>query len=113
MAEVTADEVDGGSSDPDGDSLTKLLSPSGSFGLGDHGVTLSVSDPMGASAVCTARVIVADRSAPTLSCPAPIVLGTEPGRCSAAGNLDLPVAQDNGSIPYLLKISLDKSTRDL
>ena len=61
--------VDGGSTDPDGDSLTCGQSPAGPFGLGPTNVTLTCTDPQGASASCSSIVTVIDDTAPTLVCP--------------------------------------------
>jgi len=64
---VTAENVDGGSADPDGDAITLSLAPPGSFGLGDTIVTLNVTDPSGASDSCTAVVSVVDEVPPILN----------------------------------------------
>ena len=95
MASVEPFDVDGGSSDPDGDFLIRTLSPASPFGLGDHGVSLGVFDPTGASATCQARVRVTDRTPPSIACSGPIVVGTDPGRCSAGPNIAAPMVEDN------------------
>ncbi len=95
MASVEPIDLDGGSSDPDGDLLARTLSPASPFGLGDHGVSLGVSDPVGASATCQARVRVVDRTSPSIAWSAPIVVGTDPGRCSAGPNIVAPTVEDN------------------
>jgi len=56
--------IDGGSYDPDGDPLTFTQDPSGAFSeAGIYDVTLTVTDPYGASDSCTAQVVVYDPSA--------------------------------------------------
>jgi hypothetical protein len=64
---LTAAQVDGGSSDPDGDSISLSLDSYGPFGLGSHTVTLTVTDSNGASSSCTATVTVVDNTAPTIT----------------------------------------------
>ena len=64
---ITAAQVDGGSSDPDGDSISLSLDNYGPFGPGDHTVTLTVTDSNGASSSCTANVTVVDNAAPTIT----------------------------------------------
>lgn len=65
-AAVTAADVNDASSDPDGDPLTLSLDSNGTFGLGQHNVTLTVTDSHGASSSCTAVVTVVDRTAPAI-----------------------------------------------
>jgi hypothetical protein len=66
-ASVTAAQVDDGSYDPGGDSISLSLSPAGPFGLGSHTVELTVTDSNGASSSCTATVTVVDNTAPTIT----------------------------------------------
>ncbi len=67
-ASITANDVDGGSSDPDGDVLSYAINNSGPFGVGTHTVTLTVTDPDGESDACTATVTVVDATPPTAIC---------------------------------------------
>lgn len=63
--------IDAGSSDPDpGDTITCTQVPTGPYGLGTTGVTLTCTDSHGASSSCTGTVTVADLAPPTISCPA-------------------------------------------
>ncbi|QTN38522.1 HYR domain-containing protein [Cryomorphaceae bacterium] len=64
---VTPQDVDGGSSDPDGDALSMSVSPNGPFGVGVHTVTLTVTDPSGESSSCSATVNVQDNTPPSMS----------------------------------------------
>ncbi|WP_428263943.1 HYR domain-containing protein [Haliangium sp.] len=57
-----------GSSDPDGDPIDITVSPLGPYAVGQHAVTVSVSDGS-LTAECTASVIVRDCEAPDISCP--------------------------------------------
>jgi hypothetical protein len=57
-------DVDGGSTDPDGDPLTYAIDNQGPFTLGNHTVTLTVSDGEYTD-TCTAIVTVVDNIAPT------------------------------------------------
>ncbi len=57
-ASITASEVNDGSYDPDGDAITLSLDSTGPFGLGNHNVTLTVTDNNGASSSAAAVVAV-------------------------------------------------------
>jgi len=95
QAGVSPQEVDNGSSDPDGDTITVSLSPSGPYPLGETAVTLTVTDEHGASAQCTAKITVEDDTAPSPMCPGDITVGNDPGQCSAVVNYEQPDAIDN------------------
>ena len=62
---ITANDVDGGSTDPDGDPLTYTLNNYGPFTVGTHTVVLTVSDGE-FSDQCTATVTVEDNIAPII-----------------------------------------------
>jgi hypothetical protein len=66
-AELSPGDVDAGSLDPDGDSLSLTLSPRGPFELGSHNLTLTAADPSGASSSCGAVVAVLDQTPPILA----------------------------------------------
>ena len=93
-AAVTAQEVNNGSFDPDGDPITLSLSPSGPYSLGETTVTLTVTDNHGASSQCTATVTVVDTTPPTITCPSNITveLASDAG---AAVTFPTPSATDN------------------
>lgn len=67
-AAVTPSQVDAGSTDPNGDPLSLSLAPTGPFGLGNTGVTLTVSDGT-YSDTCTATVTVSDVTGPVVTPP--------------------------------------------
>ena len=60
-------DVDNGSSDPDGDTLTLTLNPTGPYTHGPNPVTLTATDPGGATSSCNATVTVQDETPPTFS----------------------------------------------
>ena len=77
---VTADQVNNGSTDPDGPAPNCVLSPSGPFALGTSPVTLTCTDASGAADACTAQVTVVDNTPPVLTCPVSVnVLCTNAG----------------------------------
>jgi len=74
-ASCTADaDIDNGSSDPDGDSLTFTQNPPGPYDIGLHSVTLTVTDARGFSDTCTAVVAIEDCNAPVITCPADVTI---------------------------------------
>ena len=73
VATITAEDVDGGSTDPDGDPITLSLDKS-EFTCADTGnntVILTVTDDSGASDTCEATVTVVDDTPPDVLCNAP------------------------------------------
>jgi hypothetical protein len=74
---ISADEncqenanIDDGSYDPNGDSITFDQSPPGPYPLGKTTVTLTVTDSGGLASSCTAMVTVADTTPPAISASA-------------------------------------------
>lgn len=60
IADVGPDEVDDGSTDPDGQIVSRTLDPAGPFPLGETMVTLTVTDDDGFTDSCTATIRVVD-----------------------------------------------------
>ena len=90
--------VDNGSVDPDGDTLTLSQSPAAPYSLGATSVTLTATDPSGASNQCTATVTVVDDTPPTITCPANITTkGNIPNSPFANVDPGTPTTSDNCS----------------
>ncbi len=68
VAKINANQVDNGSSDPDLDVLIYSLDNDGPFSIGEHKVSLIVSDPSGESDQCEATVTVEDNTPPKAAC---------------------------------------------
>ncbi len=66
---AVAADVNNGSSDPDGDPIDCVLSPTGPFGLVPTPVTLTCTDPSGLQGQCNAVVTVVDNTPPAIVCP--------------------------------------------
>lgn len=66
LASILPSDMDGGSYDPDGDSLSLSIDPPGPFALGEHLVKLIVTDDKGASSECYAQVAVIDETPPEI-----------------------------------------------
>lgn len=96
---MAAASIDDGSFDPDaGDTITVVQSPAGPYQLGDTSVTLTVTDSHGVSTSCAATVTVMDTTPPSITAPAAVEVGTDPGVCEASNvNLGEAVASDNCS----------------
>jgi hypothetical protein len=66
------------------------------FPLGATIVTYRATDDVGNSTACSFVVTVLDNETPTIAPPAPVVVYTAPGRCSASGIvLGSPIVGDN------------------
>jgi hypothetical protein len=100
--QVTAEGVNGGSTDPDGDALALSIDPDAGVGLAVTDVTLTVTDPDGLADSCTATVTPVDGIAPTLECdvggPYECVDGCAAAELTAQAadncSVDLPVLND-------------------
>lgn len=92
-ANVTAAQVDNGSSDSDGSIVDSFLTPAGPYPLGDTAVTLSVVDDDGATNSCAATITVEDNTAPSITCPSNIAV-TSSNACEVV-NYTVPTATDN------------------
>ena len=64
VAEVTGDQIDNGSSDPDADPLTFTLVPAGPYPLGTNNVELIVADGTGLFDTCMAVITVEENFMP-------------------------------------------------
>jgi hypothetical protein len=93
---VTAEQVDGGSTDPNGDSLTLTLTPAAPYALGETEVTLTVDDGNGGTDTDTAIITVVDTTPPTITCPSDIVADNDAGECGAIVTFEAS-AEDNCS----------------
>jgi hypothetical protein len=90
--------VDNGSFDPDGSITNRTLSPAGPYAKGTNQVVLTVTDNQGASATCTANVIVVDTTLPTIACHANITTNVAAGITNAVVTFSAPTASDNCGI---------------
>ena len=75
-ATIVSADIDNGSNDPDGTTLTFGLSKSNftCADLGANNVTLTVTDADGAISTCVAVVTVIDNTNPSITCPADITV---------------------------------------
>ena len=70
--------------------------------LGDHMISLTVTDEQGNSSTCEAQVSIMDDIKPTFSdCSGETVFYVNPGECEATISLTLPTVTDNCSIDIL------------
>ena len=91
QASIVAEDVDGGSSDPDeGDTITLSINNIGPLSLGENWVTLTVTDESGESDTCEAKVTVVDTIPPI---PDVSPLPTLTGECKVT--ILAPKATDN------------------
>ncbi len=89
--------VDNGSYDPEGGALTITQEPAGPYALGQTSVKLVVVAASGLADTCEAVVTVNDTTPPTVTCPADILVGNDPGECGASVSYQIS-ATDNCSI---------------
>jgi RTX calcium-binding nonapeptide repeat (4 copies) len=88
---VSPADVDAGSFDPEGGAVTLSLAPPGPFPFGTTQVTLTVTDPVGASETCTAVVTVSDADELAFTFVPPDITTT------ACGSIDIGMATATGS----------------
>lgn len=98
---LSASDLDGGSTDADGDPLTFTVSSMGPFGLGPNTVTLTVSDGQ-ATDQCTAEVLVMPVPLAITGITSPTYNGGYNVTCNGAadGSVDLSVSGGCGSYTY-------------
>lgn len=96
-ASITAGDIDDGSSDPDGDTVTLTVDSTGPFSPGQHTVTLTASDNHGVSSSCTATVTVEDRTPPSITaCASDKTLSANSTGQAAIPNLTSEVSATDG-----------------
>lgn len=79
--------------------VTSVPASGSLFPTGTTTVTSTATDASGNTATCTFTVTVNDTQNPTITCPANIVQGTDPGQCGAVVNYALPTIADNCLFP--------------
>ena len=90
MANVSANEADGGSFDSDGTIVGRALNPAGPYAVGQTPVTLTVTDNGGAMNLCMATITVVETNPPSITCPANVVTAVPPSQTSAVVTYPLP-----------------------
>ena len=98
QADVTADQIDNGSNDPDGGTISLTMNPSGPFGLGTTPVVLTVTDDEGDSTSCESSVTVQDTTPPVITCPTNIAVGPSDANCHASVTISPATATDNCAV---------------
>ncbi|MEM6345238.1 MAG: HYR domain-containing protein [Bacteroidota bacterium] len=80
--------------------LISGLGSGGSFPVGVNTETYQAVDASGNTATCSFTITVVDNQDPTITCPADIVMGNDPGVCGATVTFADPTFNDNcpGSI---------------
>jgi len=83
-ARVSAASIDNRSSDPNGDSLTFSLEPSGPFSIeySPHEVTMTVADSYGKFSTCSAKIEVVSATS-SITCPPDVHVSADAGECGA------------------------------
>ncbi|UOY07157.1 BspA family leucine-rich repeat surface protein [Muricauda sp. SCSIO 64092] len=112
-ATVTTSDIDNGSSDNSGTTVTLSLSKTGfsCSDVGDNTVTLTVTDTSSNSNSCTATVTVEDKTAPSPSCrDISVQLGISGSATIVAADMDNASSDTCGSVTLgLSKTSFDCS----
>src|SRR5207245_9239109 len=76
VASIRPSELDDGSFDHDGDTITLSLDPAGPFALGQNTVRLIATDSRGVTNSAIATVTVVDQTPPTVTAPPPVLANT-------------------------------------
>jgi len=105
-ATISAEDVDGGSFDPEGGPIELSIDKSDftCADLGENYVTLTVTDEEGAPAACTAIVTVVDTVPPEIQCNAPATITPPDAPISFAA-----IGTDNCSVSLVEIINYDCS----
>lgn len=103
---IQASDIDGGSSDPDGDDLSLSIDNIGPFRPGTYSVTLTVSDGKGGTDSCDANITVSDITAPVIAASEPVCVPWGNGKGSTANKIVI-TAQDNCSSTVTLQITVE------
>ncbi|MCA9319479.1 MAG: HYR domain-containing protein, partial [Planctomycetes bacterium] len=74
--------------------VSSNFNPGDTFGLGTTVVSYTFTDASGNANSCNFNVVVADGEAPTITCPADVVVNSTPGSCGAMVTYNLPTASD-------------------
>jgi hypothetical protein len=111
---VTADQVDNGSFDPEGDSLTYSLDLPAPYELGETTVTLTVADSTGETDQCTATITVVDDTAPVITINPVVSIMWPPNHQYTTFELDdlIISVEDNCSELGLEDVNITKVTSD-
>ncbi|MEZ4779132.1 MAG: HYR domain-containing protein [Flavobacteriaceae bacterium] len=103
-ASITANDVDGGSTDACGIASTSIdVSSFDCSGIGLNNVILTVTDVNGNSSQCIAIVTVEDTIAPSITCPTNLSVTTDSGECGAVVTFANAVALDNCGIASIIQ----------
>jgi hypothetical protein len=94
VGSFVSSDIDNGSFDPDGDPIQCTPNPPGPLGLGSHSVTLTCSDPSGASDSCTATVTIVDTTPPVFDPFPPSIAQTVCNTATQPVALSIPTATD-------------------
>ncbi|MEL0650570.1 HYR domain-containing protein [Algibacter sp. TI.3.09] len=109
LATIVASDIDGGSTDACGTvSLTASQTSFDCSNVGDVIVTLTATDINGNSSTCDATVTVEDNIAPTITCPADVVITADVGQCTATNvDLGLTTTSDNCEVASITNNALE------
>ncbi|HEY9178642.1 MAG TPA: HYR domain-containing protein [Flavipsychrobacter sp.] len=77
------------------DSFTSTHNPNDYFPVGTTAVTYKAKDIHGNTTSCSFNVTVVDNQAPSISCPANIIVNNDAGTCGAVVNYTAPTGTDN------------------
>jgi gliding motility-associated-like protein len=109
LATIAALDIDGGSTDACGTvSLTASQTSFDCSNVGNVIVTLTATDVNGNSSTCDATVTVEDNIAPTITCPADVVITADAGQCTATNvDLGLTTTSDNCEVASITNNALE------